>query len=131
MRHLKEQGKAFYAMKAFGGGNLLKDYIKALDFVYNNKNIDTILIGYGSEKEVNDILNYESGKLGKDFIPNCKDKELHIVKGDCEGCGACIRTCPQGALFFDTDGLTEVDRSKCLTCGYCAMVCPNRAIVLY
>lgn len=128
---LKEKGKAFYAMKAFGGGNLVKEYTKALDFLYQNKEIDTILVGLGSELEVDDLLNYEKGALKDDYTPDCKGKLIRITKGDCEGCGRCIRICPQGALYFGDDGLTEIDNSKCLTCGYCAMVCPNRAIIMY
>lgn len=128
---LKESGKAFYAMKAFGGGNLLKEYTEALDYVYNNKEIDSILIGYGSKEEVDNVIDYEKGTLQSDFIPNYMDKTLHVNRRDCEGCGRCIKTCPQGAISFGLDGLAEVDRSKCLTCGYCAMVCPNRAIIMF
>jgi anaerobic sulfite reductase subunit C len=50
------------------------------------------------------------------------DREL------CDGCGACVASCREDALFFDHDDKVVVDRDQCLSCGVCVRVCPNGAM---
>jgi NAD-dependent dihydropyrimidine dehydrogenase PreA subunit len=45
----------------------------------------------------------------------------------CQGCGACILTCPERAIRPDA-GNPAVDASLCTACGECIEVCPVDAI---
>ena len=58
--------------------------------------------------------------------------------GACQGCGACLLTCPEHAIRPDTGQYTAVARSGgvgllvradlCTGCGQCQEVCPVDAI---
>ena len=50
-----------------------------------------------------------------------------LIEEYCEGCGACVKRCSQGALRLE-GGRSTVDPSRCVLCGYCAKVCPMFAI---
>jgi Indolepyruvate ferredoxin oxidoreductase, alpha and beta subunits len=125
-------GKGVFAMKAFGGGNLTGTYMESLDYVSNLPGISSIMIGFGSNEEVDQAVAYAEGKLPDGFQPDVGKKKIHIDPGDCEGCKTCIKRCPNKAIFFnESKGIAEVDHDICLTCGYCAPVCPVRAIIMY
>lgn len=49
------------------------------------------------------------------------------VTGNCDGCGMCVETCPEGAISL-AGGKAEVDREACLNCGLCARACPGGAM---
>ena len=122
-------GKGIFTMKAFGGGPLVSDYNKCLDY---NRSIDgssSTMIGLASKSDIDDLFEYLDGKS---IRPDLSQKIMHIEKGSCLGCGACISRCANGAISFSkVDGLAEIDYSKCMTCGYCVGACPVRAIILY
>lgn len=130
IKKASEQGIGIFAMKVFGGGHLTKDYITALDYVYNLPGIDSMMIGFGKTSEVDQAVSYVNGQLPKDFKADVLNKKTYIEPGNCEGCGACIARCPNDALYFGVNGTAEVNHDLCLTCGYCAPVCPVRAIIL-
>jgi predicted aldo/keto reductase-like oxidoreductase len=123
-------GKGVFTMKAFGGGNLCADYREALDFVTNLPGVDSVAIGMGCEKDVDDAVSYFEGRMPADFKPDVAQKRMRVDQGDCEGCGACIRRCTSKAIHFNQNGLAEIDGEACVNCGYCAPVCPVRAIIL-
>ncbi len=130
IRTCSEAGKGVFAMKAFGGGNLTGSYTEALDYVRSLPGIDSVMIGFGKKEELDRIAEYADGTLPADYRPDLSEKRIRIDQGDCEGCGACRERCPNHAIFWNENGLAEVDPSICLTCGYCAPVCPVRAIIL-
>ena len=126
-----ESGKGVFSMKAFGGGSLTAHYQRALGYVLSQPEIDSVMIGFGKTEEVDDLLQYLSGSMEPSYNPDVSKKKVYVNQEDCEGCGACKRACPAGAIFYNENGLAEVDHDKCLTCGYCSPVCPVRALIMY
>lgn len=45
----------------------------------------------------------------------------------CDGCGACVEVCPNGALYL-VDGKATLDRLLCRDCELCIAACPTGAI---
>lgn len=47
---------------------------------------------------------------------------------NCSGCGACVNSCPTGAISYSANEygfiIPSIDASKCITCGKCLKVCP-------
>ena len=123
--------KGVFSMKAFGGGALTVSYQEALDYVFSQNEIDSVMIGFGKITEVDDLISYLDGSMDKAYNPDVSKKKIHINHEDCEGCGACKNACPAGAIYWGENGLAEVDHEKCLTCGYCSPVCPVRAVIMY
>lgn len=126
-----QAGKGVFAMKVFGGGNLTPHFREALDYASGLPGLDSMMIGFGYKYEIDQILDYLEGKLPEDYSPSLSHKKITIDQGDCEGCGSCVKRCPNHAIFLNSRGLAEVDHSRCITCGYCAPACPVMAIVMY
>lgn len=131
IRVCRKAGKGIFSMKAFGGGNLTGHYQEALNYVFSQPEIDSVMIGFGKTAEIDDLLCYLDGRMKPDYCPDVSEKRVYVNQEDCEGCGACKAACPAGAIFYNQNGLAEVDHKKCLTCGYCSPVCPVRAIIMY
>lgn len=131
IRHCHLAGKGVFSMKAFGGGSLTAHYQEALNYVFSKEEIDSVMIGFGKNTEVDDLLAYLDGAMPKTYNPDVSKKKVYINQEDCEGCGSCKAACPAGAIFYNENGLAEVNHDKCLTCGYCSPVCPVRAVIMY
>ena len=50
-----------------------------------------------------------------------------VNKDECTGCGACVDTCPEGAITMGGD-VAVVNASTCTECGLCVDACPMGAI---
>jgi aryl-alcohol dehydrogenase-like predicted oxidoreductase len=125
-----DQGIGIFTMKAFGGGNLTKDYVKCLDYASAIPGSSAVMIGLASEEQIDKAIAYFDGVLARDYEPDTSDKLMIVEKSDCIGCGCCIKRCNNKAIHWGADGLAEIDQTKCLKCGYCGPVCPMRAIIL-
>ena len=45
----------------------------------------------------------------------------------CIGCGACMGSCPVGAISQNDEGKMVIDKETCISCGTCYAVCPVEA----
>lgn len=50
-----------------------------------------------------------------------------VTIGACQGCGACLLTCPEHAIR-PTGSVLRVLADRCTGCGECIEVCPADAI---
>jgi aryl-alcohol dehydrogenase-like predicted oxidoreductase len=124
-------GKGLYAMKALGGGHLIDQLEEAFNFVRNIKGISSLAVGMVSleELELNlKIFNAEEIPKGL-FTQKIKPSKRLFISSFCEGCGTCVKTCPNNALSLE-NGKAVVNHKLCLLCGYCNPVCPEFAIRL-
>lgn len=134
MRDAKSKGLGIIAMKALGGGNLIRSGAEMLNYVLDAKDdsggalCDSVAVGMQSAEEVDaDVSFFESRSFGKSGeILAGKERRL-FIEDYCEGCGSCVKRCGQSALRIE-DGHAAVDREKCVLCSYCAGVCPMFAI---
>ena len=125
-----DKGIGVFTMKAFGGGNLTKDYIPCLDYASQISGNAAVMIGLATKDEIDKAIAYFDGTLPRDYEPDVSQKRMIVEKSDCIGCGSCIKRCNSKAIHWGADGLAEIDQSICLKCGYCGPVCPMRAIIL-
>jgi len=158
-----DMGIGIFAMKALAGGHLCKSADEALSFVLQKPFIDACAVGMQSIEEIDaNIAFFESGRFSDTAAAKLSEKKrvLHIEEY-CEGCGACARRCPQGAItLVDTDGQSAADSNpydfssefisdaeiscshaaskrasvnheKCVLCAYCTAVCPVFALKVY
>lgn len=122
-------GKGIYSMKPLGGGNLIKSYKEAMDFVLNIPYIHSIAVGMQSiEEVVMNVCIFEGKEVPQDVQKSLENKKRHLhIDWWCEGCGKCVERCKQKALKL-VDGKAKVEEEKCVLCSYCASVCPVFAI---
>ncbi|MBN1177832.1 MAG: 4Fe-4S binding protein [Anaerolineae bacterium] len=55
----------------------------------------------------------------------------HIIKIDeelCNGCGACVTPCAEGAIVLENGKARVVDDALCDGAGFCIPVCPTGAL---
>lgn len=123
-------GKGIFSMKAFGGGNLTVSYQKALDYIFARKDIDSVIVGFTTPKEIDDMIDYLDGRMDPSYNPDVTSKKMWVEESDCEGCGSCLKACQSQAIFYNDKGLAQIDEEKCITCGYCAAACPVRAMIM-
>ena len=121
-----DNGIGIYAMKIFGGGHLLSERIKALEYFKMKPYSGVIGMSDTSEVDFNcDII--ENGKTI--FMPKIEKKKLQIHDW-CELCEECVNHCPQKALRMEK-GKIRINRKKCVLCGYCGGYCKSLCIKIY
>jgi aryl-alcohol dehydrogenase-like predicted oxidoreductase len=124
-----DKGIGIYAMKPLGGGNLIAQMEKSLDYVLSIPYIHSIAIGMQSVEEVVANISYiEKKKIDSDILKRLRNKRrtLHIEEW-CEGCGECLSACAHQAIYLKNNKL-RVNKDKCVLCGYCGSRCKNFAI---
>ncbi len=50
------------------------------------------------------------------------------ISESCNGCGACVRLCPVGAIAGEKKNRHEVNSQLCIECGACGKICPVEAV---
>ncbi|MCL6589491.1 MAG: aldo/keto reductase [Firmicutes bacterium] len=123
-------GKGLYAMKAFGGGNLLTDLRANLDFVRQEVGIPVVAVGMVRpvELEINLAL-FEDRPVTPELLEEARQyrKKAKVITFLCKGCGRCLELCHSSAIQI-SDGRAKIDDTRCLLCGYCSRECPQFAI---
>ncbi len=125
IQRAKAAGKGILGMKPLGGGNLLAEKDACFNYILGLETLDSIAFGMQSVDEVRYNVARVNGEVMDKNLEKrvaAAPKRLHISDW-CEGCGACVARCGQGALSL-VNGKAEVDYARCLTCCYCARVCP-------
>ncbi|MCL1964111.1 MAG: aldo/keto reductase [Firmicutes bacterium] len=121
----RANGLGVLAMKALGGGHLIKRRESALAYALNLHGVDAVAIGMQSEAEIDyNIARFEGRAPGEACARATRDARRSLIVQDwCEGCGACVRRCGQKALALQ-GGKAVLHAESCVRCGYCAAVCP-------
>lgn len=177
LARLHDTGCGIFGMKALGGGHLFRRAKEAFSFVLHQPFIDAVAVGMQSALEVDanialfseETLTCETEErqseqqlcglqLAEKLRELQREKRLRVDEY-CEGCGACVRRCPAGAMslaavggetenpydfsdaFATENGLSAenapstyravCDAEKCVLCGYCTGVCPVFALKVY
>lgn len=130
IQRASQKGMGVYAMKALGGGNFLDNVTEAFRFILENRSIHSVAVGMvdPGELEVNYRL-FSGEEVDEKEIQALKRKKLLRIQLFCIRCGACVETCPNGALSLGEER-AQVDTEKCILCGYCSPGCPKMAIRL-
>jgi ferredoxin len=58
----------------------------------------------------------------------CKALIEYHINEKCNGCGLCLRKCPQEAISGEKKELHTIDQEKCIQCGVCFDVCRFDAV---
>lgn len=59
----------------------------------------------------------------------CRELIIFEVTDACNGCGACAKVCPAGAVVGEKKGRHSIDVDLCTSCGLCRVSCPENAII--
>ncbi len=52
----------------------------------------------------------------------------YLISEQCNGCGACVKLCPVGAIGGAKAKRHSVDEALCIECGVCGKICPQGAL---
>ena len=124
-----DRGTGIYAMKALGGGHLMRDASAAFAYILNAPWADSVAVGMQSFAEIDaNVARFEAAADAEALLASVSGRERHMMVHDyCEGCGRCAERCRQHAIRI-VDGRAHIDEGKCVFCGYCARVCPQFCI---
>ncbi|MCK5743527.1 MAG: aldo/keto reductase [Caldisericia bacterium] len=118
-------GLGVYLMKSLGGGKLLHRAKEAIEYSRDFPFAHSVAIGMKDEREID-----YNADLFEDRQPSEEIKAVNrkmFVSFWCEGCGKCIKACPQGAIKI-VDEKAQIDSEKCVLCTYCVESCPVQSL---
>lgn len=125
IRQANENGKGVYVMKVLAGGHLVADAEDSIRFALRNPDIHSIAIGMDNSDELLMNLSIFMEQTEKVNIYKSKLISYHReiqVDPWCEGCGECVKICPNQAISLEFSQ-AKIDRDRCILCGYCASAC--------
>jgi aryl-alcohol dehydrogenase-like predicted oxidoreductase len=130
MARLRAAGRGLLLMKALAGGALIARRAEALRWARERSGCHAVVVGMVSEAEA----SYNLALFGGEPVPADGDprialaaKRLIILRRICRRCGACVATCPSGAMKLGPE-CAEPDAAKCVLCGYCIPGCKRFSI---
>lgn len=53
----------------------------------------------------------------------------YSITESCNGCSACARQCPVGAIYGKVKERFYIDADSCIECGVCGMACPSASVI--
>ncbi len=118
-------GLGVYLMKSLGGGKLLHRAKEAIEYSRDFPFAHSVAIGMKDEREIDYNADLFENKEPSKEIKSVNRKMF--VSFWCEGCGECIKACPQGAIKI-VDGKAQIDSEKCVLCTYCVESCSVQAL---
>lgn len=122
-------GKGIYGMKCLGGGHLIPEAGRAMDFILSLPELASVAVGMQSREEVlyNTAL-FAGREPDRALIPLLAGRPRRVhIEDWCTGCGRCREKCTAGAMRVE-NGRAVVDRERCRLCSYCAAACPDFCI---
>lgn len=122
MEEAKKKGKFLFAMKALGGGHLLKRYREALGFILSLRCVDALAVGMASKSEID--ANVQAVLHNRLPTKAVESRKRIFIEPYCVGCGKCVRRCQHGALSLQNNKAV-VDHSRCVLCSYCVTACAD------
>ena len=60
----------------------------------------------------------------------CKELITYSINEQCNGCGACVHSCPERAIEGEKKALHMIESAKCIKCGACLSVCKFDAVAI-
>ena len=120
-------GLGVAAIGVLGGGALLKDYVKALDYATGLNGVCSVVVGMGCKKDVDDAIAYAEGHLPEGYTPEESISKMHIDRRLCVRCGKCVNYCTYKAFSLGDDGYPVIDTNKCKKCQFCFGICKPHA----
>jgi predicted aldo/keto reductase-like oxidoreductase len=120
-------GKGIYVMKVYAGGLLTDDPVGAFTYLLEKPYLDAFVVGMIRPEEVEINLSIIEGRSPDSELMRTigrTTKRLVVLSNLCQGCGNCVKNCPNGALSL-VNGKSTVDNSICILCGYCVPICPQ------
>ena len=52
----------------------------------------------------------------------------YMISESCNGCGACVKLCPVGAITGEKKTPHRIEPLLCIECGACGKICPAAAV---
>ena len=129
IKECHQKGIGNYSMKVFGGGHLLNERKKAVDYILSKDFINSSVVGMASPVKVAHNVALFEGRETPEIIAPISNKKVQIQYW-CEKCLKCADACPQNAIDLIDDKIV-VDEEKCVLCGYCGSACENMCIKLF
>jgi predicted aldo/keto reductase-like oxidoreductase len=125
IKKASQKGKAVYAMKVLAGGHLSSKAEECINYVIKNTYVNSIAIGMDNTNEI--LLNialFTGDTKTINRIKPCVASQKKTIQVDpwCEGCGECIKICPNNAITLEFSQ-AKINHDKCILCGYCASAC--------
>lgn len=60
----------------------------------------------------------------------CKSLIKYEIIETCTGCGACMKSCPESAIFGEKKQIHKINEAKCIKCGICFETCKFNAVYI-
>ncbi len=125
-------GKAVYAMKSLGGGNLISEREKAFSYIRGLSCLDSIAVGMHCIDEILFNTRYFSMQQPDEKIAGrlIRQKRSITIEDTCAACGKCVSICAQKAIYIKNEK-AHVHKEKCVFCGYCGRECGTLSIKIF